>query len=319
MLRRFDGRRIIFTSIMLVVLVAIVAVAAVMLLPSIKQASLLTQPVDETNGTQAETGSVNPLAKLAEGDELGFVKPKLNGLVKQSATNENVWVSVKPNDRRNYQALTIDVTSERKDKLSELRKSKQADGCDYGSNTVVSDAFKKGMGRAAAAKMKSKHTGVVKCSVTSNMIEASRGVREPFTSEPYGWPEHNMKVNYVNSRGATVHQWLWNRSHLVADMLGGEATSRNSVPGTMIQNVGDGSSGMVKPEREVAQNVRRWRCKVNYKVTPVYNSSSDAIPIATVADAASVCSSWNKSYIIVNAWPGYSINYVTGKAEQNSK
>lgn len=57
---------------------------------------------------------------------------------------------------------------------------------------------------------------------------------------PSGWTR-NEEVSIETSTG-TYKGWFWNRSHLLADRLGGKATSDNAITGTRMQNVGNRSN-----------------------------------------------------------------------------
>lgn len=161
---------------------------------------------------------------------------------------------------------------------------------------------------------KNDQLNAVHCTITHDMIEASKGNRGQFDEDPSGWPEHNVKVK--SPAGKDI--WLWNRSHLVADQLGGEATPRNAVPGTRFQNVGSGSGGMRLPEtRAVTLLDEHPDCPVRYDVTPVYaNTSIDAIPIVVEVDIETCDSAYKAHFTVINGQPGYAINLVNGEVRE---
>jgi DNA-entry nuclease len=75
-------------------------------------------------------------------------------------------------------------------------------------------------------------------------------------------------------QGGYYTGYFWNRSHLIADSLGGHAVRRNLVTGTRMQNVGsqrDRDGGMAYCETKV----RNWLYKhhtgsVYYRAEPIY-------------------------------------------------
>ena len=90
--------------------------------------------------------------------------------------------------------------------------------------------------------------------ITYKMVKKSAGWREGFAegSEPSGWGKNTI-VNIKLYTGKYYRGFLWNRSHLIADSLGGRAIRRNLITGTRMQNVGanNGQGGMAYTERKV--------------------------------------------------------------------
>lgn len=88
---------------------------------------------------------------------------------------------------------------------------------------------------------------------TESRLQAKQRGRQDINVNPTGWPEKNQKVtikDYKDS-GASYYGWFWNRSHMVADSLGGDPIKENLVTGTRTQNVGlskDHSGGMAYAE-----------------------------------------------------------------------
>ena len=110
--------------------------------------------------------------------------------------------------------------------------------------------------------------------ITYKLVKRSAGWRESMGSScnPSGWGR-NGRVAIKLPNGRTYHGYFWNRSHLIADSLGGHAVRRNLVTGTRMQNVGanDGKGGMAYCETKV----RNWLYahhsgSVYYRATPVY-------------------------------------------------
>jgi DNA-entry nuclease len=83
--------------------------------------------------------------------------------------------------------------------------------------------------------------------------EQDAGWREDFApnSDPVGWGENRI-VSIKLYNGKKYKGYLWNRSHLIADSLGGKAIRKNLITGTRMQNVGanDGTGGMAYTERK---------------------------------------------------------------------
>lgn len=87
-------------------------------------------------------------------------------------------------------------------------------------------------------------------------FEDSKSTRGHFSEDPLGWPNKNTKIkDHPITAEKTYSGYLWNRSHIVADRFGGEATAVNSTTGTRTQNVGDNSGeggGMLFMENALA-------------------------------------------------------------------
>lgn len=62
--------------------------------------------------------------------------------------------------------------------------------------------------------------------------------REDIKVNPTGWPKKNPKVTITHPDGSTYTGHFWNRSHMIADSLGGEPIKENLVTGSRPQNVG---------------------------------------------------------------------------------
>lgn len=73
---------------------------------------------------------------------------------------------------------------------------------------------------------------------TDRAIAKARG-RQPLDTDPQGWPDSNPKVQVHFPTGVNYKGYFWNRSHLIADSLGGLPEENNLVAGTRAQNVGD--------------------------------------------------------------------------------
>ena len=130
---------------------------------------------------------------------------------------------------------------------------------------------------------------------------------------PSGWTK-NSKVSIETSTGI-YNGWFWNRSHLLADRLGGKATSDNAITGTRMQNVGNrsNSGGMAYIEEKTVDYLRTHRTAlVYYAVTPVYKDS-ELIPRYVIVDAKSNDNVLNERIVVYNYQNGYTLNYKNGK------
>ena len=115
--------------------------------------------------------------------------------------------------------------------------------------------------------------------------------------DPSGWNK-NEKVSVQTSSGE-YNGWFWNRSHLVADRLGGATNSDNAITGTRMQNVGNrsNSGGMAYVEQ--------------LTVEPIY-SGSELIPRYVIVNVKSSDNLLDKQIITFNNQYGYTIDYTNG-------
>lgn len=163
-----------------------------------------------------------------------------------------------------------------------------------------------GLGRA---------TGVVAVLAHEQVVEASeRGRLDMSDVRPSGWG-HNERVEVALPNGGTYHGYFWNRSHLLADSLGGEASARNIVCGTRMQNVGanDGEGGMAWCEGIA----RSWLWSheegtLIFSAVPWYEGD-ELVPRAVVMDLLSSDGSVDLHTVVYNAALGYEIDYATGE------
>lgn len=152
-------------------------------------------------------------------------------------------------------------------------------------------------------------------SLTHEVREAAkeRG-RQSFdaSDDPSGWTG-GSKASIVTPNGKTYNGAFWNRSHLIADSLGGAAERENLVCGTRMQNVGanDGRGGMAYTETKA----RSWLDKhtdgtLYYAATPLY-VGDELIPRAVLVDMQSSDGALNEEVVVYNAAKGYTIDYYT--------
>ena len=121
-----------------------------------------------------------------------------------------------------------------------------------------------------------------------------------------------VEIRYAD--GTVYHGYFWNRSHLLAHMLGGEDSTENLITGTRPQNVGknDGKGGMQYAENLAADYIKNGGESIVYNVTPVYKDG-DVIPRSVFIDIRSDDGSINQEIEVYNAAPGFEINYKTGE------
>lgn len=133
-----------------------------------------------------------------------------------------------------------------------------------------------------------------------------------------GWG-HNEKVSVTFPNGRVYNGYFYNRSHLIADSLGGTPTPDNLVTGTRFQNVGCGAGGGMAYPEELA---REWLenapdgASLYYAVTPVY-VGTELVPRSVYVDVKSSDGAIDKHIETFNV-PGdiagtYSVDYMTGQ------
>ena len=152
--------------------------------------------------------------------------------------------------------------------------------------------------------------------ITYKMVEKSAKEKRPDfkpDENPSGWSK-NKKVTVETSTGPYNEGWFWNRSHLIADRLGGEATSNNAITGTRMQNVGNRSNtgGMVYIEEIATNYLKENKNKsLYYSAEPVYNKD-ELIPRYVIVNAKSEDGTLDKQVITFNYQNGYTIDYYNG-------
>lgn len=169
--------------------------------------------------------------------------------------------------------------------------------------------------------------------ITHDMVAESAGWRADFTADASkniaGWG-HNQEVDIEVPGGETYHGWLFNRSHLVADSLGGydhvyapdgtidreksKSERKNLVTATRTQNVGanDGKGGMAFCENIATRYLSKHKDgTVYYSAIPVY-SGNELLPRSVFVDMKSDDGSINMHVETYNAAKGYTINYADG-------
>lgn len=154
--------------------------------------------------------------------------------------------------------------------------------------------------------------------VNYKAVMDSKGWRADFepNSEPSGWfigkKSNNKKVSVKLPNGKIYNGYFYNRSHLIADSLGGRSYKYNVVTGTRQQNVGNnGDGGMQYIEKKVKDYVEQTKNNVYYEVTPVYNGN-ELVPRYVIVNAKSEDGVINEKVKVFNNASGYEINYADG-------
>jgi DNA-entry nuclease len=154
--------------------------------------------------------------------------------------------------------------------------------------------------------------------------------RGPITTDPTGWPKANPKVVIKAApglkNGKDYKGYMWNRSHMLADSLGGAASVQNMVPGTRTQNVGgvttgkaaaggvrSNTGGMAYTETEARAYLLKApeSCPLYYAATPQY-TGSEPIPRTVNVDIRSCNGSIDQHVVVPNAAYGWGIDYMSG-------
>lgn len=155
---------------------------------------------------------------------------------------------------------------------------------------------------------------------TESRLQAKQRGRQDINIDPTGWPEKNQKVTIKDDKdaGASYYGWFWNRSHMVADSLGGDPIKENLVTGTRTQNVGlsnDHTGGMAYAEtkaRDYLDNPANAQCPLYYAVTPNY-TNNELIPRTVTIDMESCDQSISEHITVFNTANHWDINYHNGK------
>ena len=154
--------------------------------------------------------------------------------------------------------------------------------------------------------------------VNYKAVMDSKGWRADFepNSEPSGWfigkKSNNKKVSVKLPNGKIYNGYFYNRSHLIADSLGGRSYKYNVVTGTRQQNVGNnGNGGMQYIEKKVSDYVEKTKNNVYYSVEPYYEGN-ELVPRYVIVNAKSDDGVINEKVKVFNNASGYEINYADG-------
>lgn len=148
-------------------------------------------------------------------------------------------------------------------------------------------------------------------------VAKARGRQDMPDIDLTGWTD-NKETTVELYDGSSYHGWFWNRSHLVADSLGGDPIAENLVTGTRMQNVGDnsGDGGMAYCETRA----REWLDTASddqslyYCATPYYQGN-ELVCRSVVVDMWSSDGTIDQRVIVYNAAKGHTIDYMTGAWE----
>ena len=143
--------------------------------------------------------------------------------------------------------------------------------------------------------------------------------REPIKVDPCGWLKKNPKVVIKHKDGSTYKGFMYNRSHMIADSLGGDPIYENLVTGTRPQNVGGrgNDGGMAYLETKIRDYFNRGsKGTVDYEVINVYASDKDKLPVYSICNAKSSDKKIDEQVVVYNSAEGYDIDYRTAQVRK---
>lgn len=137
---------------------------------------------------------------------------------------------------------------------------------------------------------------------------------------PSGWTK-NVEVTIPateNSPAKDYNGWFYNRSHLIADSLGGHPQVENLITGTRTQNVGNSNhkGGMKYPEQlayDYLSSSEAKYCPLYYAAIPQYQTDDELVPRTVTVDIQSCNKSLDEHIIVYNVAKGFAIDYTTGE------
>lgn len=144
-------------------------------------------------------------------------------------------------------------------------------------------------------------------------ITRQYGNQQSFSKNTAGYTK-NKEVLIENPKYEPYHGWFWNRSHLIADSLGGPSEPYNAITGTRPQNVGarDNQGGMRLPESRAYDYIYvNPKKTLLYDVVPLYFDTNDLVPYAVQVTLYN--GDVRERYITLNIAYGYQIDYKTGE------
>lgn len=103
---------------------------------------------------------------------------------------------------------------------------------------------------------------------------------------------------------------MYNRSHLIADSLGGKATKENAITGTRTQNVGEDNHGGMAYMESILRKFFKEKTDVTvyYQVKPLYNGN-ELLPRSVEVNVKASDGSIDQKIIVYNTANGYNIDY----------
>lgn len=174
---------------------------------------------------------------------------------------------------------------------------KEKDGINYGGLD--------GLGRPTYATAK----------ITKAIIDKEKTEnRQPIDVNPSGWPSHNPKKKIINSDGSVYNGYFYNRSHMIADSLGGDAIVENLTTGTRSQNVGgiDHNGGMAYMENKIRDYFKHHDDGYIYYTVQNEYKNDELIPRYSIVNAKSSDGVIDECVKVLNIAHGYTIDYITG-------
>ena len=138
--------------------------------------------------------------------------------------------------------------------------------------------------------------------------------RQPININPTGWPDYNPKKKVINTDGSVYNGYFYNRSHMIADSLGGDAIAENLITGTRSQNVGgiDHNGGMAYMENKIRNYFRDNNNGYVYYTVENKYKNDELIPRYSIVNAKSSDGVIDECVKVLNTANGYAIDYVTG-------
>lgn len=168
-------------------------------------------------------------------------------------------------------------------------------------------------------------TRIAKATLTYQNVQNSLGKRGSFKTggdnEPSGWipQKRNQTVSIPAQFGRSYRGYFYNRSHLIADQLGGEAIRRNAITGTRPQNVGgpDQKGGMRYSEIKATKWLKEHKEDgiLYYSAEPIY-VDNELVARYVIVKMKSSDNSIDEEIKVFNTANGWSINYLTGEYTQ---
>ncbi|CRR27442.1 streptococcal phage DNAse [Streptococcus equi subsp. equi] len=168
-------------------------------------------------------------------------------------------------------------------------------------------------------------TLTVRGTLTFNNVLGSYNIRKDFKRSKAetlsGWlGNKNGEVYVIKGLGDDSYQgYFWNKSHLIADSLGGDALRVNAITGTRTQNVGgrSGNGGMRYTEIKSQKWLEAHRDGyLYYEAMPIYQGN-ELVPRAVVVSVLSSDNTINEKVIVYNVANGYTIDYNQGTFSAN--
>lgn len=165
-------------------------------------------------------------------------------------------------------------------------------------------------------------TTVAKGSLTTKNVLDSKNLRQQFKKgkdhDPSGWTK-NTKVAIPWLGGRSYQGWMFNKSHLIADSLGGDAIRQNAITGTRTQNVGgpNNKGGMRYIEEKVHDYLLDHKdVTVYYQAEPIYEGN-ELLPRSVIVKAKSSDNVIDEEVEVFNTANGWTIDYNTAAITAN--